>query len=86
MTDRIEVEVLGIELGTAEGWDDHGDFMLQFYDFIPHEGVPIQPGDICFAFNKGVAEYYHPETGAVVGSLNLIDLMLAVRESLSRKG
>lgn len=32
---RIPVEIVGIELGTASGWDMVDDFVLFFYDFKP---------------------------------------------------
>lgn len=39
MTDRIDVKVAGVILGSASGWDQADDMALAFYDFTPsHEG------------------------------------------------
>ena len=39
MTKRIDVKLMGINVGTATGWDEAGDYMLQFYDFEPSKDI-----------------------------------------------
>lgn len=55
---RMEVEILGHNLGTADGWDDMGDYSIIFYDFKPNSGFVgiISEGDLFVDFNKGVWE------------------------------
>lgn len=83
--ERMPVEVMGLTLGTADGWDDHGDFMLQYYDFQPDITIfGLEPGDLVFSFTKGVIERYD-DAGEVAMRVDMLDTLARAREALSMK-
>lgn len=75
MTDRLRVVILGRFFGTAEGWDQPIDNTLQFYDFIPAEGVPLRSADVfAVLYDAGIMEYYH-DSGEVSEQFDIVEFL-----------
>lgn len=51
--DRIEVNFLGRNLGTASGWDGEPGEIIWFYDFIPRDGIKLAQGQLVIDTIKG---------------------------------
>lgn len=51
--ERIEVDILGRNLGTASGWDGEPFETIWFYDFEPSEGIDLQKGQLQVNFQTG---------------------------------
>lgn len=48
MSERMNVMILGRDLGTSDGWDGDPGETIWFYDFQPHHNVLIPLGDLHF--------------------------------------
>lgn len=59
--DRIEVDILGRNLGTASGWDGDPGECIWFYEFQPRDGVDLKSGDLQIDFVKGLIGIQGPE-------------------------
>lgn len=69
---RMNVRVLGKDIGTAEGWDQMDTNVFMFYDFKASEEFnKIPNGDACFDFLEGTIQY-HDDKGNVVNSHDMI--------------
>lgn len=78
---RMKVLALGIELGTASGWDDMEVGVFFFYDFEPAENCPISSGGINVNFTTGLVEVYDTDTdtdGNEISTHNLMDVLNAI--------
>lgn len=57
MSDRMDVEVLGVKLGTASGWDELDTCNLYFYDVeTSNTKFPSLEFNLNVDFNTGVYE------------------------------
>lgn len=60
-TDRFQVEILGVVIGTADGWYDFGDCGQQFTAFEVDEAFKkVLPTNCVLAidYQTGILEYY----------------------------
>lgn len=86
---RIKAEILGVVLGTADGWDHYADNGVLFHNFIPEEKfndlIQVCEG-FAVDFETGIIEgfggAYNSDTGTPLDA-GLILLRLAV-ETLSK--
>ena len=72
---RMEVTVVGINIGTASGWDQVTDNGIQFYDFIPNSIFGLLNADIYIDTETGVWEQYNEEGTEVINKGIFIDLV-----------
>lgn len=74
MSDRFDVQVLGVTIGTADGWDEAGIPCLNFYNFQPSI-VGLEPAEcILLEYATGKLEAYNGE-GEVAYSKDLLPLL-----------
>lgn len=51
---RMDVIVLGLNIGTAADWGELGEQDIVFYDYAPAPGIKsLVPGDLCMVNAKG---------------------------------
>lgn len=78
MQERHEYVVLGRIIGTAAGWDQVGDWSINFYEFEPAPGVPLPVAEALFFDSEtGLFEAYD-DAGNVVFHQDAIVTLLAV--------
>lgn len=53
MEDLIHVGIFGINLGTADSWDQVTDHGIVFYNFAPREGLSLPIGDLFIDIENG---------------------------------
>lgn len=80
--ERMTVEILGIDIGTASGWDDMETAVFFFYDFEPYENCPLPAGGINVNFTEGTVEVYRGEDADSPSSHNLLDVLNETRRRL----
>jgi len=51
--DRLEVNILGRNLGTASGWDGEPGENIWFYDFEPVDDIDLPKCTLSIDFTKG---------------------------------
>lgn len=70
----ITVRLMGVVLGTADGWDGGGDTSYMLYDF---KSELLDNGDcIGVDWEQGILEYYNDE-GEVYHKVELLDILYA---------
>ena len=67
---RFNVEVMGVVIGTADGWDEMDIPCIQFYNFESAVKAIPSVDSIFIAFDKGKLETYGEE-----GIMNTYDLL-----------
>lgn len=85
MAKRIDVELWGLKIGTASGWDQAGDFDLQFYDFEPSPlgtamGLPSNTILGIFPW-KGVIEHY-PGDGSEAVRVDAANALVTLAQAI----
>lgn len=71
----MDVMLLGVKIGTASGWDEAGDFSLQFYDFSPLiKGLAFVDCLTVDPWHSGLFEGYDPD-GNKIFSVSILEVM-----------
>lgn len=78
--DRIEVDVLGRNLGTASGWDGDMGECIWFYDFEPDEGIDLPKGMIQIDYNKGIMGVPDDESGVITDAFDIVVFLSKVEK------
>ena len=72
--ERIDVIVLGINIGTASGWDEVEVAHIVFYDFASSIPELTNGSTINFDFQKGEISYFKDEDGTLIKSFDMIEV------------
>lgn len=75
--DRIEVDILGRNLGTASGWDGEPSECISFYEFQPRDGIKLKFGELQVDFTKGLICLQDPE-GEIEEPKDLVEFLYQV--------
>lgn len=76
-SNRTPLTILGIEVGTHNGWDEHGSFALIVYDFQPSSlwKNKIPAGDLVIDYDKGVLHLHDDIEGRVTTSMKILEVL-----------
>lgn len=76
---RDEAEIMGVSLGTCDGWDMVDTLNVVFYDYQPNENLSrwLPAGDVNFDFSLGRIEYFDDD-GGLIRSLNMVEVLKEV--------
>lgn len=74
---RMNVQYLARELGTASGWNGDPGECIWFYDFEPKPGVPIQACPT-FLIDEGEGNFDCQDGGGT--SLSTLDIIETLRQ------
>ena len=70
---RFNVEVMGVVIGTADGWDEMDILCLQFYNFESAVKAIPSADSISIAFDKGKLDTYGEE--GFMGTYDLLPIL-----------
>jgi hypothetical protein len=69
--ERSRWVLLGRDIGSASGWDQHDTFVFGLYDFTPAEGLGLPSGDVTIDVIAGTIGI-HNDNGSLIESADLI--------------
>ena len=79
MSKRIEVDLLGRNLGTAIGWGTDQDGSLFYYGFEPGKGINLETGRLSIDSHKGTI-WVENEDGNVLIVWDIVSFLQGVRK------
>ena len=80
---RDEAEIMGMVIGTCDGWDIVDTLNVVFYDYQPSREFSrwLPAGDVNFDFNKGAIDYFS-EDGTLIRTFNMVEVLKGVSDAV----
>lgn len=81
--ERDEAEVMGVVIGTCDGWDMVDTLNVVFYDYKsnPEFCRWLPDGDVNFDFNKGTIDYFD-DNGVLIRTFNMVEVLKGAADAV----